>query len=165
MLVGILSDTHDEEEMTMKALAQFRRRGADLLIHAGDIMSAEMLRLFKDFPARFVLGNEDKDVAGLNEESLRLGFGPIERQTVFEAGGKSFLMLHGESSDVPLFRRAVASGEYNYIVKGHTHSFENYIAANNKSRVINPGALYHAYEFTVALLDTERDNVEMIEIA
>ncbi|MDR3237678.1 MAG: YfcE family phosphodiesterase [Spirochaetia bacterium] len=160
MLIGIMSDTHNNIERTNKALGIFRMRGVGMVLHTGDIMSYAMLALFSGFKARFVLGNEDRDAGALNRESERLGFGPIERQLVFDLAGKKFIMFHG--TDVPLFRESVASGKYDYIIKGHTHFFENYIS--NKSRIINPGALHRAYEFTVAILDTETDNVEMISI-
>ena len=160
MLIGILSDTHNNVRRTLKALDVFKERGVEMILHVGDITSVDMLPLFSGFNAKFVLGNEDKEQEELNNESLRLGFGSIERQLVFEIDGVKLIMFHG--SDVPFFRECVASGEYNYIIKGHTHFFENYIS--NKSRIINPGSLHRAYEFTVAILNTETDNVEMIVI-
>ena len=160
MLIGILSDTHNNTKRTIEALNILKERGVRMVLHVGDITSVDMLALFSGFNAKFVLGNEDKNREELNNESRRLGFGLIERRLVFEADGKKFIMFHG--SDVPFFRECVASGEYDYIIKGHTHFFENYIS--NKSRIINPGALHRAYEFTVATLDTETDKVEMIVI-
>ena len=77
-----------------------------------------------------------------------------------EADGKKIIVFHG--NDVPLFRTAVASGEYDYVIKGHTHMFENYVAGN--TRVINPGSLYGADEFSVAILHAESGRVERIRI-
>jgi len=160
MLIGILSDTHNSVKRTLDAIEAFKKRGVGMILHVGDITSGDMLSLFSGLNAKFVLGNEDRDWEGLNNESMRLGFGPIDSQLAFEADGKKFIMFHG--FDVPFFRECVASGEYDYIIKGHTHFFENYLS--HKSRVINPGALHRAYEFTVATLDTETDNVETIII-
>jgi len=69
-------------------------------------------------------------------------------------------VFHG--NDVPQFRAAMASGEYDYVIKGHTHMFENYVAGT--TRVINPGALYGADVFTIAILDPETGKVERIPI-
>ncbi len=161
MLIGILSDTHNDIEMTEKALEIFRERDVEMLIHAGDLTSPRMLRLFKDFKCRFVLGNGDLDVEILNEECKKYGFGEIDYYCTFAIEGKEFMVFHG--NDVPLYREAVASGKYDYIIKGHTHEFENYM--RNRSRIINPGALYGADdEFSVAILDTSTDRVEMIRI-
>ena len=160
MLIGILSDTHNNVRRTIDALNIFKECGVGIVLHVGDITSVDMLALFNGFNAKFVFGNEDKNQEELNNESLSLGFGLIERQLVFEVDGKKFIMFHG--FDVPFFRECVASSYYDYIIKGHTHFFENYIS--NKSRIINPGALHGAYEFTIATLDTETDKVEMIVI-
>ncbi|HQK08157.1 MAG TPA: hypothetical protein PLR54_10890, partial [Spirochaetota bacterium] len=59
-------------------------------------------------------------------------------------------------------REAVNSGKYDYIIKGHTHVFENYLSG--KTRIINPGALYRGEELTIAILDTATDKVEKIRI-
>ena len=158
MKLGILSDTHNNIEVVRRALDLFRQNGVERIVHAGDITSPKMLGLFSGFTARFVLGNGDIDSEALNEESLRLGFGPIEETCVFEADGKKIIVFHG--NNVPLFRQAVASGEYQYVIKGHTHLFENYMAGT--SRVINPGALYGADEFTIAILDVETGKVERL---
>ena len=160
MKIGILSDTHNDIEMTEKALDLFREREVTLLIHGGDLTSPKMLQYFKGFDCRFVLGNGDIDEEYLNIEAEKLGFGPIEKVATFELEGKNFIVFHG--NDVPLFREAVASGKYDYIIKGHTHFFENYVS--NHGRVINPGALYGTDEFSVAILDLETDKVEMIRI-
>lgn len=165
MIIGIVADTHNEKALTQKALNEFAKRKVELILHAGDIASAYMLSLFTGFNVKFVLGNDDKDVEAINSESLRLGFGSVGKELIFTAEGKSFIMFHGE--DVPKFRAAVASNEYDYIIKGHAHCFENYL--RGKSRVINPGALCKNHElkdceFTVAVLDTENDKVEKIKI-
>jgi hypothetical protein len=107
-----------------------------------------------------VLGNGDIDVEALNAEAEKLGFGPIKDCCEFKADGKKIIVFHG--SNVPQFRAAMASGTYDYVIKGHTHIFENYVV--NNTRVINPGALYGADEFSVAILDTAAGKVERIRI-
>jgi uncharacterized protein len=160
MKIGILSDTHNNIEMAQKALAVFKDNNVDIVVHAGDITSPKMLGLFKGLNPRFVLGNGDIDTEALNAESEKLGFGPIKDSCVFEADGKKIIIFHG--SDVLQFRAAMASGMYDYVIKGHTHIFENYVV--NNTRVINPGALYGADEFSVAILDTVTGKVERIRI-
>lgn len=160
-MIGIISDTHDNVERTRQALGKFKERGVELILHTGDLTSPDMLPLFAGFNTRFVLGNEDKEVDELNKLSSILGFGEIADKCSFEKEGKSFIMFHG--TDVPFFRETVASGKYDYIIKGHTHFFENYFSQN--SHIINPGALSNAYEFTVAILNTESDKVEMITLS
>jgi uncharacterized protein len=160
MIIGIISDTHNNVETARMAVNVFRERGVQLVIHAGDLTSAKMLELFREFSCRFVLGNCDIDREAINKSTQELGFGCAETSCDFEVGGKRFFVLHG--NDVPAFRKAAASGDYHYIIKGHTHSFENYL--QNRTRIINPGATYGERTHTVAILDTEKDEVEQIDL-
>lgn len=160
MKIGILSDTHNNIEIARKAVDIFREHRVDRVVHAGDITSPRMLELFNEFKCTFVLGNGDIDGEALNAEAGRLGFDPIEECGTFESDGKRIIVFHG--SNVSQFRQAVASGQYDYVIKGHTHMFENYLAGN--TRVINPGSLYGADEFSVAILDTAAGRVERIRV-
>lgn len=160
MLIGIIADTHNEIEMTEKALNVLRTRNIGILVHAGDLTSPRMLELFRDFKCRFVLGNSDIDAEFINMKSEQLGFGGVDASTSFEVDGKKIFIFHG--NDVPLFRQIVATGEYDYIIKGHTHFFEDYVS--NDTRIINPGTLYGNEEHTIAILDTDKDKVEKITI-
>ncbi|HNR88975.1 MAG TPA: YfcE family phosphodiesterase [Spirochaetota bacterium] len=162
MKIGIISDTHNNIEITLKAVAVFKERSVEMVLHGGDLTSPKMMEFFKSLSCdcRFVLGNSDIDSDLLNDRAQRLGFGCVEDTCDITVGGKRILVFHGDN--VPLFRKAVASGEYDYIIKGHTHFFENYVS--NNTRVINPGSLFGDDEHTVAVLDTETDRVEKIRI-
>jgi uncharacterized protein len=156
MKIGIISDTHNNFEITKQACRLFKNRKIDILIHAGDFTSPEILALFKDFNCRFVMGNADRDIEQLNAECLKIGFDYLRESCELTVDDKKILILHGNV--VPVFRDAVASGKYNYIIKGHTHHFEDYI--RNNTRVINPGGLEQ--ECSIAILDTENDELERI---
>ena len=160
MKIGIVSDTHNDIELAKKAVVIFKDRNVDLVIHAGDLTSPKMIEIFKDFKCKFVQGNCDIDIEVINQKSEEMGFGCVDEFCDFKTDGKRFLVFHG--NDVPMFRIAVSSGQYNYIIKGHTHFFENYIS--NETRIINPGSLYGRDEHTIAILDTGTDKVEKIKI-
>ncbi|HNX24307.1 MAG TPA: metallophosphoesterase family protein [Spirochaetota bacterium] len=161
MLIGIFSDTHNDIEEMQKAISIFREKNVKILIHAGDITSPRMLEYLKDFDCYVVLGNGDLiDSEDINLKAASLGMRPVEDKIEFECGGKNFLVFHGHN--VPMYREAVASGKYNYIIKGHTHHFENYIS--NGCRIINPGAVYGHDESSIAILDTDADKVEKIDL-
>jgi len=160
MKIGIISDTHNNLELARKAIEVFKSKNVDLVVHAGDLTSPKILELFSQFKCKFVLGNGDIDVEAINVKSGELGFGEVGEFCELDADDKKIFVFHG--NDVPLFRKIVASGKYHYIIKGHTHFFENYIS--NSSRIINPGTLYGSEEYTVAILDTSLDKVEKIRI-
>jgi len=159
MLLGILSDTHNDIESLEIALSIFRERGIKTLAHAGDITSPRMLEYLVEFDCYIVLGNGDIiDTDVINWKASVLGLRPVEDKIEFDFGGKKFLLFHG--NNVPMYRQAVSSGKYDYIIKGHTHHFENYIT--NQTRVINPGAVYRHDEASIAILDVATDKVEKI---
>lgn len=161
MLVGIMSDTHNDIEATKRAIAVFQSRGIKTIIHAGDITSPRMLQYFKEFESYIVLGNGDLiDSEEFDVKANELGMKSVDLKAEFELSGKRFMVFHG--NDVPMYRNAVASGKYDYIIKGHTHHFENYIS--NDCRIINPGAVYRHDESSIAILDLETDKVEKIVI-
>ena len=161
MLLGIMADTHNDIDSFEKALTIFRERGIKTLVHAGDITSPRMLEYMVEFDCYIVLGNGDqidKDV--INWKASVLGLRPVDDKVEFEYDGKKFMVFHG--NNVPLYRESVASGKYDYIIKGHTHYFENYVS--NKSRIINPGAVYRHDESSIVILDVAADRVEKIDL-
>jgi len=160
MKIGIISDTHNDVEMVKKAIEEFKSRSVDLIIHAGDLTSPKILELFKGLPARFVLGNCDLDAEAINARAKELGLGCVDTHCELTIGDKRVLVFHG--NDIPFFREAVGSGKFDYIIKGHTHTFENYVS--HKTRIINPGSVYREDERTISVLDTDTDRVEKIKI-
>jgi putative phosphoesterase len=124
MLIGLMSDTHNDVDFILKAIDIFKEKDIKILVHAGDITSFRMLDYLKDFDCYIVLGNGDEiDREDINARAASLNIRPVERSIEFECAGKKFLVFHGH--DVPLYRSAISSGKYDYIIKGHTHYFEN----------------------------------------
>ncbi len=161
MLIGIVADTHNDIDELKKAIVILHERQVKTVIHAGDITSPRMLEYLKGFDCYVVLGNGDLiDRDDINAKASALGMRPVDESLEFELEGKRFIVFHG--NDVPMYRKAVASGSYDYIIKGHTHYFENYVT--NGSRIINPGAVYGHDESSIAILDLENDRVEKINL-
>jgi uncharacterized protein len=158
MLIGILSDTHNNVETAIQAAEYFKSRGISEIIHCGDISSPNILDFFSGFKAHFVFGNIDGNREELNKKAAAIGMDEIGTTCDLEIAGYRILVFHGDN--VPLFREAVDSEKYDFIIKGHTHCFENY--TRKRSRVINPGSLCKGEENSVAVLDTDSGDVEMV---
>ena len=62
MLIGILSDTHDQAERTKVAVATLASAGAEALFHCGDITTADVVYECGLLPTYFVFGNCDFDL-------------------------------------------------------------------------------------------------------
>lgn len=159
-MLCILSDTHDNVRSTEAAVAVIRSLSPELVIHCGDITSPPLLHLFRDLPARFILGNNERDPQGLNKLSEELGFGPIGKELELEHRGKSFYVYHGHKEHI--LDEMAGSQLYDYVLHGHTHTQRNEVLG--RTRIINPGACHRARIHTIATLDLETDQVEFIEI-
>lgn len=65
MIIGVISDSHRETKVAASAIKWLLARGADLLVHAGDIVESETLRLLRQSgkPYFAILGNNDEALA------------------------------------------------------------------------------------------------------
>ena len=70
MIIGVISDSHRETKVAAGAIEWLLARGADLLVHAGDIVESETLRLLRQSgkPYFAVLGNNDEALAELKND-------------------------------------------------------------------------------------------------
>ena len=159
-MIGIISDTHENEEAVKKAAALFKEKNVDFVVHCGDIISPPMLGHFKDLKMKFVYGNNDGEKKGLKEMCQKLGFDEIKDEIEFTYKNKKFYAYHG--TKLKILNDAIQSSKYDYILTGHTHAKRN--DKIGKTRVINPGALFRVYPYTVAMLDAQDDKLEVYPI-
>lgn len=159
-LVGIVSDTHEDVRMIVRAVNIFKQRAPALVIHCGDIISPPVLERFAGLPMKLVYGNNDGERAGLKKKCADLGFDEIEDTLTFEFAGKSFFVNHGTRASV--IEQAASDQAYDYVLHGHTHEKRN--EQRGRTRIINPGALFSADEYTIAFLNPESGEVEYVEI-
>ena len=159
MLIGIISDTHDNQDKTRKAIELFNKKGVEYVIHAGDYTSPFTLKLFKELNCRYVgvFGNNDGDKLLLMERSE----GNIYNQPyLFTLLNRKIVVLHEHH----LVDALADSGHFNIIIYGHTH--EAVVRKVKSTLLINPGEagawLYG--KSTVALADLEKMEAEIIEL-
>ena len=160
-MIGIISDTHDNIFAIKKAVEIFKKRNVDLVLHLGDIIAPVTVLYFKGLRTKFILGNCDGDV-----ENIRRIINEIDGEFLgifseLELENKKIALLHGQ--DTKKLNELILTGQYNYILHGHTH-----VKRNEKvgmARIINPGAFYPTVEEkTIAILDVINDEVEFIKI-
>ena len=159
-MIGIISDTHENEKAIEKAVKLFKQRNAEFVVHCGDIISPAILDYFKELKTRFVFGNNDGERIGLNAKAKRFGFEEIKDELEFEHEGKKFYVYHGTRKEI--LENAIKSNKYNYVLTGHTHLKRDQRVG--QTRVINPGALFRTKPYTVALLDVQKDKLEFVEV-
>ncbi len=159
-VIGIVSDTHEHVKMIVKAVSLFKERAPLFVVHCGDIISPPVLERFADFKLKVVFGNNDGERSGLKKKCQELGFDEIVDSAEFEVAGKRFFVNHG--TNPATIEKAVASGQYDYVMHGHTHIPRH--EQCGRTKVINPGALFMAPKYTVAFLTVETGEVEFVEL-
>ena len=159
-MIGIISDTHENEEAIKKAVVIFKEKNVDFVVHCGDIISPPMLEHFQGLKMKFVLGNNDGEIAGLNQMSKKFGFESVTEEKEFNFQGKKFYVYHGTIKQK--LDESAKSNKYDYVLTGHTHIKRDEMISN--TRVINPGALFRVIPYTIALLDAEEGKLEFVEI-
>ena len=160
MLLGILSDTHDQLKRTERAVSQLISEGCGALIHCGDLIGPDVLRACARLPLHFVFGNNDADMTpelhAVSGETgaICLGWGGL-----VELDGRRLGVTHGHSR-VDL--RRVQGHAPEFLLSGHSHVREDRM--DGAIRRINPGALHRADEFTVAVLDLETGELRFLRV-
>jgi len=165
MLIGIMSDSHDNLSRTREAVSRFNTENVELVLHAGDIISPFMIGVLKDLNAKMVgvFGNNDGDRVLLEKKcaehphlSLK---GTFTRLTV---GKISVGLLHG--SDLELLNTLMSSEGFDLLVYGHTHQAD--IRTNGKMLIVNPGEVYGYLtgKSTIAIVNTENRRAEIISL-
>ncbi|NQU76356.1 MAG: YfcE family phosphodiesterase [Planctomycetes bacterium] len=158
MRIGIVSDSHGKWKSLARALVALTGEGAETIVHCGDIGNVECLLALAraEVPTWAVAGNMDRNVRPLADAAVEAGV-RFHHDTVEVplSDGRFLVAIHGHREW--LLVKLLASGQFPYVCHGHTHvRRDEHIGPVH---VINPGALCHAHPRSVALLDTETDQV------
>jgi putative phosphoesterase len=151
MLIGILSDTHDNMPQIRKACELFNDRHVEMVIHCGDYVAPFSLNLLNQIlkcDYRGVFGNNDGEQKGLQMIAQgRIHSSPAE----FTIGRWQVLVAH------ELAHPETAAGKaYRLVAYGHTHLPE--VKKQGATLLVNPGEcggwLYGSSTVAIAQLDT-----------
>ena len=162
MLVGIVSDSHDNVRMLRRAVEHFNAAGCELVIHGGDVVAPFAIAAFDALkcPFRAIYGNNDGEKVGLKMKSAAVG-GAIEEPPVqFEAGGLVFRILH----DCADWENEAEEHGADVVVFGHTH--DTVVETAGGRTGINPGECggWLTGDSTAALIDTATREVRIINL-
>jgi uncharacterized protein len=160
MIVGILSDTHGRADMAHRAVQKLLENKAEYLVHCGDVGGKDVLDALAGIPSMFVFGNNDYDSEELAKYADTLGINCGGTHGKLDFAGKNAVVTHGD--DFRLVRRLIQEQQIDYLFLGHTH--EKLDRWEGKVRIINPGALYRAAVKTIAVLDTEKDDLSFLTV-
>src|SRR5689334_4869721 len=143
MLIGILSDTHDELARTQIAVKQLIEHGAEALVHCGDLTGAEIVTICAQLPFYFTFGNHDSDsVTELKEAAAKHNAHCLGWGGEIELASKRIAIVHGH---LTFDLRPLLDAKPDYMLTGHYHIIRDEM--HGSTRRINPGALHRADEF------------------
>ncbi len=167
MLIGIISDSHDNIDAIRRAARLFRTRGVGLVIHAGDWVapfSAKALReaLGDGVKIVGVWGNNEGELLYFQKVASQFGVEIMGYAGSVEVDGRRIGVYHG-TSDL-LTEAMIRSGMFDVVVYGHTHRVD--VRRVGNTLVVNPGELcgYLTGRGTAALLDATKLEVEVVEV-
>lgn len=155
MKIGIISDTHDNIPMLKRGVETLENEGAEVLLHAGDIIAPFAAKMLLEFHGDVyaVFGNNDGEKNGLKGSGLDI----VEPPRRLELGGRSIVVAHS------IEQVGGSADNADVVISGHTHSTG---VEKGKPCYINPGecAGWLTGRCTVALLDTDTLECRIIDI-
>ena len=161
MLVGVVSDTHNNIKNIENIINIFNKEDVDLVIHTGDISKAETLSLFSrlDCPMVGVFGNNDRFEKGLKEVCYEYNFNFQDPPLSLTLEDKKIAIFH----EPELIDRYIKEHiDVQLIIHGHTHRYRE--ETLNDIIFFNPGESAGSLEGKNALGIINLDNLEIRRI-
>src|SRR5271157_3227586 len=165
MLVGAISDTHDNLPLVEKAVKYLNEQKVGLVFHAGDYVAGFVIPKFKQLNCKLigVFGNNDGDHELLKKRFSETNNCTIhERFTQVKVEGCKIALLHGHEGE--LLDAIIDSGYFDIVIHGHSHNRS--IEKKGKTLAVNPGEVcgYLTGKCTLAILNTANKEAEIIEL-
>jgi putative phosphoesterase len=162
MQVGIVSDTHDNQDVIAAAVDLFDGE-VDAVVHCGDIVAPFSVSQFDagfDFYA--VRGNNDGEWA--LQDAVRNFGAYLGEMGELSLGGARVAVYHGTSN--PIIEALVECDSYDYVLHGHTHARAH--ERRDGTVRINPGGIGTGSQESEppagVVLDTETGDVEFHDL-
>jgi putative phosphoesterase len=165
MLIGLVSDSHDNLPLVEKAVRILNEQKVGLVLHAGDYVAPFVIAKFKKLNCRLigVFGNNDGD-----HERLKKRFDDTTNCEVHDrfaqvvADGYKIALLHGDELD--LLDAIIDGGYFNAVIHGHSHNRS--VQRKGKTLAVNPGELcgYLTGKSSIAILDTLKDEARIVDL-
>ncbi|MDD5618587.1 MAG: metallophosphoesterase [Candidatus Omnitrophica bacterium] len=155
MILGLISDSHDNLPKLKKAITLFNKKNVSLVLHAGDYVAPFAVNMIENNLKREylgVFGNNDGEREGLAKASKEKIKGESREIDKF---GKKIFLIHDIS------RVNFDLSKYDIVIYGHTHKAT--IEKRADSWFINPGECggWLNGKSTVATLDLISDTAKL----
>ena len=157
MIIGVMSDSHDNLDMIHRAIRCLAAEGAECVVHAGDFVAPFAVKAVLCFggPVYGVFGNNDGEKAGIARVCQNI----VEPPHTLTLGGRRVVVAHSADQ---AGEQALADAEI--FIHGHTH--RPLIEKHGTRLDINPGetGAWVSGRATVAVVDTESLTARIINV-
>jgi putative phosphoesterase len=165
MLIGAVSDSHDNLPLIEKAVQTLNSQKTGLVLHAGDYVSPFTIAKFKQLncPLIGVFGNNDGDHELLKKRFSETSNCTIhDRFTQITVEGCRIALLHGDETE--LLNAIIDCGCFDVVIHGHSHNRS--LEQKGRTLALNPGELcgYLTGKPTIAVFDTVKKEAKIIEL-
>ncbi len=169
MKICIISDSHDNIPLLCAAVGEAKQRGAEAVLHCGDIVAPSTLKEVQHYglPIHAIHGNNTGDLYALSKlshapDSVIHYYG---QDAMFTLDGRRIFIVH-----YPHYAEAMAvTGDYDLVCYGHTHfPFVERITniKGTETVLCNPGTVGDAYApATYVLGDLQAMTFETLVVA
>lgn len=143
MKICVVSDSHDNRKLLASAVADAKSRGAEAVLHAGDLCAPSTLLCLKEYglPIHVIHGNNTGDLVAMSRVALKPGLG-IQyhgQDAALNLAGRHIFIVH-----YPHYARAMgATGDWDLVCYGHDHSAKIDRVPNMKGSetlLVDPGS-------------------------
>ena len=171
MKIGVMACSHDQIPEIKKAIKFFKAEKIDLLIHAGDWVSAFTLVYYKDLdcPIKGVWGNNIGDERfGKLAEKFKLNLKLYDPLCSIKADGKTIIVYHDFDDLDAKTKKEIEELKPNVIISAHDHKAK--IETKEGILYINPGTfLKETFPWlkakpSIALYDSEKNKADIVEL-
>jgi putative phosphoesterase len=165
MLIGAISDTHDNLPQIQKGVQILNQQKVELVLHAGDYVAGFVIAQLAKLNCKLigVFGNNDGD-----HELLKKRFSETKNCTIHDrfaqitVDGYKIALLHGHETE--LLSAIIDSGYFDAVVHGHSHNLG--VERKGKTLAVNPGELcgYLTGNSTLAIIDTTKNEAKIVPV-
>ncbi len=122
MLLGVVSDTHNNIKNIKTIVDIFNEESVDIVIHTGDITKPNSLKLFNKLncPLMGVFGNNDRIENGLEEVCEECDFDFSEPPLSIVLGNRNIAVFHEPDLIQSYLQK---NTDTDLIIHGHTHRY------------------------------------------
>ncbi|MEM1574890.1 MAG: metallophosphoesterase [Nitrososphaerota archaeon] len=164
MLIGIISDTHDNLIKIREAVSKLNEMNVELVLHAGDFVSPFTIKEFQNLKSRMitVFGNNDGDKNLLTQKLIQINALVNNFFAVLDIDGLKIFLTHGD--DIKAIDNIIKINLFDLLIRGHTHKKE--VKKEGKTLIINPGEVcgYLSGESTIAIFNTISKEAKIISL-